>query len=425
MPADVNHIPDKGRIWRRFLLNITLIIVLFLLGIIVGFVFRTDRIINHQHLTTARAHFRDIVLTRRWNARHGGVYVEKRDGVVSNPFLSNPDITTTDGRVFTQKNPALMTREISEYARESGEFTYHITSLIPLNPGNTPDGFEKAALAGFENGEKERSALSEANGRVSFRYMAPLQVEETCLACHARQGYKVGDVRGGISVTFDVTQVRDDMRVNRFVFIGLSTAMSLILLGTISFLVLRVSRRLSRAYDTIEHMSITDELTRLYNRRHFHVRLDEEIQRSRRYSRPLSLILMDIDHFKQVNDLHGHLKGDEVLAGIAGIVKKRTRSVDIVARYGGEELVAVLPETDEANAREVAEKLRQRIKAKQFRLPEGNAFGVTVSFGVASLAMVRQGAVDPAGQMVRLADEALYLAKEGGRNQVVVFSWAG
>jgi hypothetical protein len=182
-----------------------------------------------------------------------------------------------------------MTREISEYAKKSGDFTYHITSLKPLNPGNIPDVFEKDALSSFEKGEHEKSRLMEEYDRSVYRYMAPLHVEKVCMPCHAKQGYKIGDVRGGISVTFDVTKMERDMSVNQYVFIGLAVLGSSVLLGVILFLTLRAAGKLSDAYSTIEKMSITDELTDLYNRRYFHARLDEEIQRCHRYDHPMSL----------------------------------------------------------------------------------------------------------------------------------------
>ncbi len=102
-------------------------------------------------------------------------------------------------------------------------------------------------------------------------------------------------------------------------------------------------------------MSITDDLTRVFNRRYFHDRLDEEIARARRYDHPVSVFLMDIDHFKKINDKYGHQTGDEVLRAIGGILRASTRSVDIVARYGGEEFVALLPETGQETARMTAE----------------------------------------------------------------------
>ena len=152
---------------------------------------------NEENIVQARVVFNTIVLTRKWNANYGGVYVEKKEGVESNPYLINPDIKTVDGRVFTLRNPAFMTREISEYAEKEGMFKFHITSLKLMNPHNEADEFEKKALLQFETGAvKEVSGTELVNNRTYFRYMAPLYIENDCLQCHKHQNYAVGDSTG-------------------------------------------------------------------------------------------------------------------------------------------------------------------------------------------------------------------------------------
>jgi len=411
---------DKGRVWRTFITNISLIISLFLVGIFVGFVYRTNQIIRDQIVTTARAHFNNIILMRRWNANYGGVYVKKTHGVVSNPYLENPDITTTDGTIYTKKNPSLMTREVSMYAIKSGDFQYHITSLKPLNPGNAPDDFEMTALKSFEIGAKENFRTVAQESQSIFRYMAPLYVEQGCLSCHAKQGYQVGDVRGGISISFDITKVEKEMMKNRTIIFAISAVTALSMLSIIFFMVSRLAKRLTRAYETIENMSITDELTKVYNRRHFHTRLNEEIQRSRRYSSSMSLLLMDIDHFKNVNDDFGHQSGDAVLTQLAARIKTNARQTDMVARYGGEEFAVILPESDASSAHKVAEKIRVTIEQHAFTILESRTIPITASIGVAALDMLLEHGDDDANRIIKLADEALYDAKNSGRNRTVV-----
>jgi signal transduction histidine kinase/HAMP domain-containing protein len=148
--------------------------------------------------------FEQIVITRQWSADYGGVYVEKRAGVESNPYLReigiNPDIIDIEGKKYTLKNPALMTREISSYAEAKGIHQFHITSLKLINPNNAPDEFERQALEKFENGIKSVSQITIKKGTPVFQYMAPIYVEEACLKCHGHLGYNVGDIAGGISV---------------------------------------------------------------------------------------------------------------------------------------------------------------------------------------------------------------------------------
>lgn len=420
MPNQQKPLTGTGHIWRPFIIHISLIIILFFVGIFISFAARTDHIISNQLTAIAKAHFHNVVLTRRWNADYGGVFVKKTEGVISNPYLKTPDIETKDGAVYTQKNPSLMTKELSEYAEKAGDFKYHMTSLLPLNPANAPDDFETNALKLFEKGDPEVFATFTENDKTVLRYMAPLRVEKGCLDCHAGQGYNGGDIRGGLSVSFDITAVEKEIAINKMIMAVLSIPTAAALLTIIFFLVSRLAGKLSDAYRTIEHMSITDELTQIYNRRHFHTRLREEIARHIRYHHPLSLLMLDIDHFKKVNDEYGHLVGDRILAGVAGAVKSNTRSVDVVARYGGEEIVVVLPETDENSAAVTAEKIRKSIERCDFMSMEGEKIRVTASIGISSMNMVVNRNNKESERLVKLADDALYAAKEAGRNKVVL-----
>jgi len=160
-----------------------------------------ENLVIKQVELQAKALFKQIVLTRRWIADHGGVFVEKLPWVKPNPYLENPLIRDEKGKLYVRKNPAMVTRELSLYAQKEGLYFFHITSLKLLNPDNAPDDFERAALHDFETKKLEESSKIEKIGdSYYFRYIAPLYVEESCLQCHLKQGYKVGDVRGAISV---------------------------------------------------------------------------------------------------------------------------------------------------------------------------------------------------------------------------------
>ncbi|MBI1904677.1 MAG: diguanylate cyclase [Rhodocyclales bacterium] len=161
-------------------------------------------------------------------------------------------------------------------------------------------------------------------------------------------------------------------------------------------------------------LAARDALTGLYNRREFLLHFGEEVQRAARYDRPLSLLLIDVDHFKSVNDRSGHQIGDEVLKRIGGVLQLEIRKVDYAARYGGEEFVVVLPEMDAAAALDTAERLRGLLAAVSMEDGEGRAFTITVSIGVA--AFPADGATPEA--MFEAADRAMYAAKNNGRNRV-------
>jgi two-component system, cell cycle response regulator len=159
----------------------------------------------------------------------------------------------------------------------------------------------------------------------------------------------------------------------------------------------------------------------VHNRRYFEQRLREEVDRSLRKGSPLSCLLIDLDHFKQVNDRHGHLIGDAVLREVAEQVKDQLRLSDAMARYGGEEFAVLLVQTDTASAIAIAERIRERMVSRPVVLPDGKTLSVTLSVGVSTLHQSVRGAdVDArARELVAAADRALYAAKRAGRNRVV------
>jgi two-component system cell cycle response regulator len=166
-------------------------------------------------------------------------------------------------------------------------------------------------------------------------------------------------------------------------------------------------------YDDARRLATTDTLTGLLNRRAFLDAMDRERARSERHVFPLSLLLLDVDHFKRVNDTRGHAAGDAVLQAVARILASVARRSDIVARWGGEEFVVALPQTGEAGARIAAERVRRAIAEAVHPMPEGDRLGVTASIGVASA-----DAPWSTDSLVRAADEAMYAAKARGRNRV-------
>ena len=165
----------------------------------------------------------------------------------------------------------------------------------------------------------------------------------------------------------------------------------------------------------LEALATTDPLTRVLNRRALLDRLTAEVDRARRFESGLTLLLLDVDHFKQINDTAGHLAGDSVLRQLGALLEDAVRKVDIVARYGGEEFVCILPETSIDGAAIFAERLRERIAAQAFDVSAERPVHLTVSVGLASFPSPR---VNSTEDLFARADEALYRAKSGGRNQV-------
>ena len=177
---------------------------------------------------------------------------------------------------------------------------------------------------------------------------------------------------------------------------------------------LRSNERLQAVNERLHALSSQDSLTGLHNRLSFEQRMRYEFQRTERYGTPLSMLMCDLDHFKRINDKLGHLFGDRVLKAVADCLVDCVRVVDLVARWGGEELVVTLPECNVANAMMVAERIRKKVEALEVSA-EGQKASITISIGASQFPDSRVRSVD---DMLALADKALYLAKSQGRNQV-------
>jgi diguanylate cyclase (GGDEF)-like protein len=165
-------------------------------------------------------------------------------------------------------------------------------------------------------------------------------------------------------------------------------------------------------HEEAQRLSLTDGLTGLWNYRYFQMNFAKEIERASRFSRPLALLMLDIDRFKEVNDTYGHQRGDAVLVELSRRISAEIREVDLLARYGGEEIVLVLPETDEAGARHTAERICDVVRRAAVRVPGNGGIPITVSVGIAVFPQHGTSVTT----LVERADDALYAAKSAGRD---------
>jgi two-component system, cell cycle response regulator len=240
-------------------------------------------------------------------------------------------------------------------------------------------------------------------------------------ASSARES-RIIEARSAATIPFSIDRVRSGVLFLRTDRPQRNLTMDDVVFGEVVVRAAVAAIRRAQALETtraenrrLEALATTDPLTRVLNRRALLDRLNTEVDRARRYESSLTLLLLDLDHFKQINDTAGHLAGDTVLRQIGELLEEAIRKVDIVARYGGEEFVVLLPETVSDGAVAFAERLRERIAAQSFDVGAGRAVNLTVSIGIATFPSPLVASTE---DLFARADEALYRAKSAGRNQV-------
>ncbi len=222
-----------------------------------------EELVVEQATIQAKMLFNQIRLTRQWIADHNGLFLIKEPGVEANPFLKDSEIQDSQGNWLVRRNPAMVTRELSLYAAKEGMGQFNVTSLKPVNPLNAPDEFERHTLHEFEQGKPEAIEIEKVSGSYRLRYMAPLPVDERCLSCHGQQGYKVGDIRGGMNVTIPMDWAYAKIRTNNLFLLKIALATIILVSLSISFLfnglVGRRLKKLSGAMDTYpQHPFVPD-----------------------------------------------------------------------------------------------------------------------------------------------------------------------
>ncbi len=526
-----------------------LIFILLMIFSILGIDFLKNRNVEIQKnilFKQAQTHFNQQVNTRAWSANFGGVYVFPKNGIKPNPYLINNTLKTAQGETLIKINPAWMTRQLSELSKTKG-FHFRITSLLPLNPNNKANLFEKRALEYFE--KTKDTQYSEIQKGSDYRYMGALVTTQNCLLCHAHQGYEVGDIRGGISIRINgehyhevVAELNSRSLYIKLIILFLLLSILLLLHRQIintksleekvfkktkeientkvllqevldtdkSFLMvadgediilsnktmldffkvksLEVFRKkykyiseafieqedenflskyinnehwikyLNREQDAkdlkvvlkreneeryfkvhskeivvenkklsiiifdditdslqkitfLEEKASRDVLTGLFNRGKFNDVLIQEIALSKVSLSPLSIIFLDIDHFKIVNDTYGHDIGDYVLIELSNILQSIVRKSDFVGRWGGEEFVITLQSTTIDEAFTLAEKIR--VKVENYDFESGGKQAI-------SLGVTQYQNNDDETSLLKRVDEALYEAKNTGRNKSVI-----
>lgn len=401
---------------RRFTVSAAISLALFTVLVFAGIFWRTVTLIEDAAREQATSYIDLIVDARAWNAGYDGVWVLKSPGVESNPYLKRlgieSDTSTVSGHVLTLRNPSVMTREMSQITEAGRAVRFKLTSLQPINPDNAPDAWERSVLERFKTDRTETSTIERgARGRV-LRMMRPLIVEDRCLDCHATQGYKVGDIRGGLSLELSLAVTDRSIRDDGIVLFGIFGGVVLVG-GLIGYrLVTRMARRIDESEENLQTLATTDALTGIANRRAILMRLEQEVARATRAEYPVGIAEFDVDHFKLVNDRYGHAAGDAVLKQITARVADVLRAYDTVGRLGGEEFLIIAPDIDADALSALAERVRATVSSSPVRFA-GHEISVAVSVG-ATLSRVD----DSAESVMVRADTAMYAAKDAGRNMV-------
>ncbi|MEO8194544.1 MAG: sensor domain-containing diguanylate cyclase [Gemmatimonadales bacterium] len=300
-------------------------------------------------------------------------------------------------------------------------------SVILANPGDTEGvvatAFEQPSLQDLGiDLEKYPEVISALNGRIPVLIpdLRESPLYEPLRQRWAREGVEV-NVRSVMALPFPLDEanmgvflLRRTVDGDRFDAADVQFAETVVNSGVAAIKRAHAIETTRADNHRLAALAQTDPLTQLLNRRALTVRLLTEMERVRRYNAPLTILLLDLDHFKLVNDTYGHLAGDDVLVSVATLLRRAVRNVDTVARYGGEEFVIVLPETGKQGATALAERIRDRLSL-QGVMVAGQEIRVTASIGVATFPSPGLVAVE---DLFRAADAALYRAKGSGRNVV-------
>lgn len=253
---------------------------------------------------------------------------------------------------------------------------------------------------------KNNSILHSADKKTTYR--------ASTLFLHDTSAHSIAQVILLSDISEEVSEANEIIYMGSIIVLVVGSILILIFY----WLVGRIGKYIESNERELQKLATRDGLTGLYNHRFFYKKFQEELERARRFNHTVSLLMLDIDHFKSVNDTYGHQAGDTILRGLSGLLKDRIRTVDWACRYGGEEIMVIMPETDILGAEQVAEELRILIEQNPFDIGNDQHINITVSIGIATYPLDAQ----EVPLLVSAVDKALYKAKEGGRNRVCVYS---
>ncbi|MDT8442686.1 MAG: EAL domain-containing protein [Desulfuromonadales bacterium] len=383
-----------------------------------------------QAQTRARTMLERDILYRDWVAGHGGVYVPITEEAQPNPhlnFLPERDIEATDGRRFTLVNPSYMTHQAFEIDNRLGNTVSKLTSLNYLNPGNAPDAWERAALVRLAKGENLVSEVVKIKDQPVVRTIRPFYIEAECLKCHARQGYHLGDVRGGLSITVPFESFLSGhwkhnlLSVLLFVLLWLSGMAGVFLLGrklyTQTHQVIESDRQRDQAEMSLDFMSNYDRRTNLPNRFKFEELLFDLFKKADVSGSAVAVTTVEVRNYKQIIDNFDHPVGDALFKMIAERLAAIISPNDSVARFGEDRLLfSSMTSSEETFTEDTLLKIWDGVSKPLFL--EGHQFFPVISMGTA---LYPQDAAD-AKRVVQRSVSALTYCLEEKVSGVALFS---
>lgn len=413
------RIPSYGRSKTKFLHVIVLISFVSWTGILTAlyFWFIDAELEHHDKLIALKAEAlgQQTQILGRWIGGHGGEYDEITDDLQPQNQLAHieeRDIITSSGRKLTLLNsPTVLRKILKEFGTTSND-QIRLIAYNPINPSGKPDTWEKESLDHLQNGSKKVQAAIRTDTENVFRLLYPIKRQKKCGRCHDYAVDDTNEVVGGLSIVVD--RAPHDAQYQTLKRTTSLTYFWVWLAGTLGLLLFDLT--CTRLLRKIEYTSTHDPLTQLNNRGRIEKELHQEIERTNRYNAPFSIFLLDIDHFKEVNDTYGHNAGDEALKAIAQTLKDAIRKTDSAGRYGGEEFIILVPNTDEDNSIILAERVLHTIQKTPIKVSTGKTIFLTASIGISSLAT----AEGDTQRLVNNAYTALYKAKNTGRDRICI-----
>ena len=344
---------------------------------------------------------------KEWNTSYDAVYVVQSRHTPDNLRVNPGVVTTRDGQRLSQVIFPKMWTQLSSIKLYINEVETHTSSLKAVNPANEPDPWETGGLLSFEDGARSyKSFETTDDGRRVFKYMQPIYVEESCLNCHAVQGYELGDVRAGITAIIPVDKLMENS--NKHIWQVGAILVILAALGVgVAVIVERQHLTDQVHIDQLNEMAIADELTGLNNRRGFLSLAQQQLKYAERSDQKATLLFVDLNRFKEINDLYGHKEGDAVLVRLAGILTATFRGSDIVARFGGDEFVVLALDTAESSDRIMIDRLEAHINEDNAR--SDAPYELSLSIGTAEFDPTQPKMLE---LIILEADEKMYEDKK-------------